>query len=94
MHFGIREHAMGSAANGMALSYLRSYTGTFLVFLDYMRPPVRLAAIMEVPVIFVFTHDSIGVGEDGPTHQPIEQLAMLRAIRRAWTPSAPATPTR
>ena len=79
LHFGIREHAMGSAANGMALSYLRSYTGTFLVFLDYMRPPVRLAAIMEVPVIFVFTHDSIGVGEDGPTHQPIEQLAMLRA---------------
>ena len=70
---------MGSAANGMALSYLRSYTGTFLVFLDYMRPPVRLAAIMEVPVVFVFTHDSIGVGEDGPTHQPIEQLAMLRA---------------
>ncbi len=79
LHFGIREHAMGSAANGMALSYLRSYTGTFLVFLDYMRAPVRLAAIMEVPVVFVFTHDSIGVGEDGPTHQPIEQLAMLRA---------------
>ena len=79
LHFGIREHAMGSAANGMALSYLRSYTGTFLVFLDYMRPPVRLAAIMETPVVFVFTHDSIGVGEDGPTHQPIEQLAMLRA---------------
>ena len=79
LHFGIREHAMGSAANGMALSYLRSYTGTFLVFLDYMRPPVRLAAIMEVPTVFVFTHDSIGVGEDGPTHQPIEQLAMLRA---------------
>ena len=79
LHFGIREHAMGSAANGMALSYLRSYTGTFLVFLDYMRAPVRLAAIMETPVVFVFTHDSIGVGEDGPTHQPIEQLAMLRA---------------
>ena len=79
LHFGVREHAMGSAANGMALSYLRSYTGTFLVFLDYMRPPVRLAAIMELPVVFVFTHDSIGVGEDGPTHQPIEQLAMLRA---------------
>ncbi len=79
LHFGVREHAMGSAANGMALSYLRSYTGTFLVFLDYMRPPVRLAAIMEVPVVFVFTHDSIGVGEDGPTHQPIEQLAMLRS---------------
>ncbi len=80
MHFGIREHAMGSIANGMALSYLRSYTGTFLVFSDYMRPPMRLAAIMELPVIFVFTHDSIGVGEDGPTHQPIEQLAALRVV--------------
>ena len=80
MHFGIREHAMGAIANGMALSYLRSYTGTFLVFADYMRAPIRLAAIMEVPVVFVFTHDSIGVGEDGPTHQPIEHLATLRAI--------------
>ncbi len=80
MHFGIREHAMGSIANGMALTYLRPYTGTFMVFSDYMRPPIRLAAIMELPVIFVFTHDSIGVGEDGPTHQPIEQLAALRAI--------------
>ncbi len=79
-HFGIREHAMGSVANGMALSYLRPYTGTFMVFSDYMRPPIRLAAIMELPVTFVFTHDSIGVGEDGPTHQPIEQLASLRAI--------------
>jgi transketolase len=80
MHFGIREHAMGAIANGMALTYLRPYTGTFLVFADYMRPPIRLAAIMELPVVFVFTHDSIGVGEDGPTHQPIEQLATLRAI--------------
>lgn len=80
MHFGIREHAMGSIANGMALSYLRPYTGTFMVFSDYMRPPIRLAAIMELPVIFVFTHDPIGVGEDGPTHQPIEHLAALRAI--------------
>ena len=80
MHFGIREHGMGSIANGMALSYLRPYTGTFLVFSDYMRPPIRLASIMEVPVVFVFTHDSIGVGEDGPTHQPIEQLVSLRAI--------------
>jgi transketolase len=71
---------MGSIANGMALSYLRPYTATFLVFSDYMRPPIRLAAIMEIPVVFVFTHDSIGVGEDGPTHQPIEQLASLRAI--------------
>ncbi|CCW17050.1 Transketolase [Sphingobium indicum BiD32] len=80
MHFGIREHAMGAIANGMALTYLRPYTATFLVFSDYMRPPIRLAAIMKLPVIFVFTHDSIGVGEDGPTHQPIEQLAALRAI--------------
>ena len=80
MHFGIREHAMGAVANGMALNYLRPYTATFLVFADYMRPPIRLAAIMEIPVVFVFTHDSIGVGEDGPTHQPIEQLATLRAI--------------
>jgi transketolase len=80
MHFGVREHAMGAIANGMALSYLRSYTGTFLVFADYMRAPIRLAAIMELPVVFVFTHDSIGVGEDGPTHQPIEHLATLRAI--------------
>jgi transketolase len=80
MHFGIREHAMGAIANGMALSYLRPFTATFLVFSDYMRPPIRLAAIMQVPTIFVFSHDSIGVGEDGPTHQPIEHLAALRAI--------------
>jgi transketolase len=80
IHYGVREHAMGAIANGMALSYLRSYTATFLVFADYMRTPIRLAAIMEVPTIFVFTHDSIGVGEDGPTHQPIEHLATLRAI--------------
>ena len=79
LHFGIREHAMGAIANGMALSYLRPYTSTFLVFSDYMKPPIRLAAIMELPVIFVFTHDSIGVGEDGPTHQPIEHLTQLRA---------------
>jgi len=80
LHFGIREHAMGSIANGMALTYLRAYASTFLVFSDYMRAPVRLSAIMEIPVIWVFTHDSIGVGEDGPTHQPIEHLATLRAI--------------
>lgn len=80
MHFGIREHAMGAIANGMALSGLRPFTATFLVFSDYMRPPIRLAAIMRIPTIFVFTHDSIGVGEDGPTHQPVEQLAGLRAI--------------
>ncbi|CAN5345628.1 transketolase [soil metagenome] len=80
MHFGVREHAMGAIANGMALSYLRPFTATFLVFSDYMRPPLRLAAIMEIPTVFVFTHDSIGVGEDGPTHQPIEHLVALRAI--------------
>jgi transketolase len=80
LHFGVREHAMGAIANGLALSYLRPYTATFLVFADYMRAPIRLAAIMELPTIFVFTHDSIGVGEDGPTHQPIEHLATLRAI--------------
>jgi transketolase len=79
MHFGVREHGMGAVVNGMALSHLRSYGATFFVFLDYMRPPVRLAALMELGAIFVFTHDSIGVGEDGPTHQPIEQLAILRA---------------
>ncbi len=80
MHFGVREHAMGAIANGMALCYLRPYTATFLVFSDYMRPPIRLAAIMELPVVFVFSHDSIGVGEDGPTHQPVEHLAALRAV--------------
>jgi transketolase len=79
-HFGIREHAMGSIANGMTVSKLRPYTATFLVFSDYMKPPMRLAALMEAPTVFVFTHDSIGVGQDGPTHQPIEQLAGLRAI--------------
>ena len=80
LHFGVREHGMGAVVNGMALSHLRSYSATFLVFSDYMRPPIRLAAIMELGAVFVFTHDSIGVGEDGPTHQPIEQLVTLRAI--------------
>ncbi|MDT7952493.1 MAG: transketolase [Acetobacteraceae bacterium] len=80
LHFGIREHAMGSICNGMALSGLRVYGSGFLIFSDYMKPPIRLAAIMELPVIYIFTHDSIGVGEDGPTHQPIEQLIALRAI--------------
>ncbi len=80
LHFGIREHAMGAIANGMALCGLRPYTGTFLIFSDYMRPPTRLAALMKTPAVFVFSHDSIGVGQDGPTHQPIEQLAALRAI--------------
>ncbi len=80
VHYGVREHAMGSISNGLALAGLRPYTGTFLIFSDYMRPPTRLAALMELPVVFIFTHDSIGLGQDGPTHQPIEQLAALRAI--------------
>ncbi len=80
LHFGIREHAMGSICNGMALAGLRSYASGFLIFSDYMKPPIRLAAIMELPVIYIFTHDSIGVGEDGPTHQPVEQLLALRSI--------------
>lgn len=81
LHFGIREHAMGGILNGITLSGLtRAYGGTFLVFADYMRPPVRLAALMGIPSTFVWTHDSVGVGEDGPTHQPIEHLASLRAI--------------
>jgi transketolase len=79
-HFGIREHAMGAICNGMSLCGLKSFGATFFVFADYMRPSIRLAAIMGLPVFYVFTHDSIGVGEDGPTHQPIEQLASLRAI--------------
>ncbi|MCW4353176.1 transketolase [Hoyosella sp. YIM 151337] len=81
LHFGVREHAMGSILNGIALhGPTRPYGGTFLVFSDYMRPAVRLAALMQVPALYVWTHDSIGLGEDGPTHQPIEQLAALRAI--------------
>ena len=80
LHFGIREHAMGSICNGITLSGLRGYGSGFLIFSDYMKAPIRLSAIMELPVIYIFTHDSIGVGEDGPTHQPIEQLVGLRAI--------------
>ncbi|MEV4734934.1 transketolase, partial [Saccharopolyspora sp. NPDC049426] len=81
LHFGIREHAMGSILNGIALhGGTRPYGGTFMVFSDYMRPAVRLAALMRLPVIYVWTHDSIGLGEDGPTHQPVEHLASLRAI--------------
>jgi transketolase len=81
LHFGIREHAMGAILNGIALhGPTRPFGGTFLIFSDYMRPAVRLAALMGVPVIYVWTHDSIGLGEDGPTHQPVEQLATLRAI--------------
>jgi transketolase len=80
LHFGIREHVMGSIMNGIALSGLRTYGSGFLIFSDYSRPTLRLASLMELPVVYVFTHDSIGVGEDGPTHQPIEHLASLRAI--------------
>jgi transketolase len=79
-HFGVREHVMAASLNGMTLCNVRAFGGTFFNFVDYMKPSVRLAAIMEIPVIYVFTHDSIGLGEDGPTHQPIEQLAMLRAM--------------
>ncbi|MDN5743472.1 MAG: transketolase, partial [Yaniella sp.] len=81
LHFGIREHASGSIINGITLGGMtRGYAGTFLIFSDYMRPAVRLSALMGVPSIFVWTHDSIGLGEDGPTHQPVEHLAALRAI--------------
>ena len=80
LHFGIREHAMGSVLNGLSLSKVRPFGSGFLIFSDYARPAIRLSALMEIPVIHIFTHDSIGVGEDGPTHQPIEQLASLRAI--------------
>ena len=81
IHFGVREHAMGSIAVGMALhGGFIPYTATFLTFADYMRPPMRLAALMGLRVIFIFTHDSIGVGEDGPTHQPIEQIMNMRQV--------------
>jgi transketolase len=80
LHFGVREHAMGAIVNGMTLSKLRAFSATFFNFSDYMRPSMRLGALMEIPAIYIFTHDSIGVGEDGPTHQPIEQLASLRAM--------------
>jgi transketolase len=80
LHFGIREHAMGAVLNGLAVSRLRPFGATFLIFSDYMKPAIRLAALMTLPVIYLFTHDSIGLGEDGPTHQPVEQLISLRAI--------------
>jgi len=80
IHFGVREHAMGAIVNGMTLSKLRAFSATFFNFSDYMRPSMRLGALMEIPAMYIFTHDSIGVGEDGPTHQPIEQLASLRAM--------------
>jgi transketolase len=82
LHFGIREHAMAAACNGMSLSGIRAYGATFFVFTDYMRPSMRLASIMHQPVLYVLTHDSIGLGEDGPTHQPVEQLCAMRAIPR------------
>jgi transketolase len=80
LHYGIREHAMGATVNGMSLSKLRAFGATFFIFSDYARPAIRLSALMELPTLFVFTHDAMGDGEDGPTHQPIEQLASLRAI--------------
>ena len=89
MHFGIREHAMGAMVNGMALSGLRAFGAGFMIFTDYMRTPIRLSAFMKLPCLWVMTHDSIGVGEDGPTHQPIEQLASLRAVPNlaVWRPA-------
>jgi transketolase len=84
--FGIREHAMGAIVNGLALhgGIVKPFGSTFLVFADYMRPAVRLSALMDLPVVWIWTHDSIGVGEDGPTHQPVEQVASLRAIPNLW----------
>ncbi|HUC28086.1 MAG TPA: transketolase [Candidatus Acidoferrum sp.] len=80
LHFGVREHVMGASVNGLTVSRIRAFGATFFNFSDYMRPSIRLAALMEIPSIFIYTHDSIGLGEDGPTHQPIEQLASLRAM--------------
>jgi transketolase len=80
LHYGIREHAMAAAVNGMSLSKLRAYGATFFIFSDYAKPAIRLSALMELPTIFIFTHDAMGDGEDGPTHQPVEQLLTLRAI--------------
>ena len=94
LHFGIREHAMAAIVNGIVLhGKTRAFGGTFLIFSDYMRPAVRLAALMKVPSIYVWTHDSVALGEDGPTHQPIEQLAALRAIP-GFDMVRPATRTR
>jgi transketolase len=80
LHFGIREHAMSATINGLSLSKLRGFASTFFIFSDYARPAIRLSALMELPTLFIFTHDAMGDGEDGPTHQPVEQLASLRAI--------------
>jgi transketolase len=84
MHYGIREHGMGAIVNGMVLHGFRAFGSTFLIFSDYMRPAVRLAALMKLPVVYVWTHDSVGLGEDGPTHQPVETYAALRAIPGLW----------
>jgi transketolase len=80
LHFGIREHAMAAIVNGLAVSKIRAFGATFFIFSDYARPAIRLSALMELPAIFIFTHDAMGDGEDGPTHQPVEQLVSLRAI--------------
>jgi len=80
LHFGIREHAMGAIVNGLAASKVRAYGSTFLIFSDYMKPAIRLSALMGLPAVYIFTHDSIGLGQDGPTHQPIEQLLSLRSV--------------
>src|SRR5208337_3173339 len=80
LHYGIREHAMAAAVNGMSLSKIRAFGATFFIFSDYAKPAVRLSALMELPTIMIFTHDAMGDGEDGPTHQPVEQLLTLRAI--------------
>src|SRR6202007_393298 len=80
LHFGVREHAMAAAVNGLSLSKLRAFGATFFIFSDYARPAIRLSALMEISSIFIFTHDAMGDGEDGPTHQPVEQLLSLRAI--------------
>src|SRR4029450_12273335 len=80
LHFGIREHGMAAIVNGLSLSKLRPYGATYLIFSDYAREPIRLSALMEIPASWIFSHDSIGLGEDGPTHQPVEQLASLRAM--------------
>jgi transketolase len=80
LHFGVREHAMGAIVNGLSLSKLRAFGATFFIFSDYARPAIRLSALMELPTLFIFTHDAMGDGEDGPTHQPVEHLASMRAI--------------
>ena len=88
LHFGIREHAMAAIVNGLSLSKLRAFGATFFIFSDYARPAIRLSALMELPAIFVFTHDAMGDGEDGPTHQPVEHLASLARHSRAGRAAA------